>query len=140
MANSKVMGVDFPCYADFKCEYCSKSWSSCKAWKNHHQACSQCKRAVKAHLFELLYYYECTKCNITFKNKCVITGLPCQKCSTTIHPKTYSEIREKRQAWGGSSSLNPNHDPNDPKAGHKSSLCEKCKLQGGNCMERGNKR
>jgi len=80
---------------------------------------------------------------MAFKNKSVITGMPCQKCSPTIHPKTNLEIRnnDKRQAWGGgSSSGNPNHDPRDPKTGNKSSLYEKRTLHGGNCMERGGKK
>jgi len=143
MPITKTPGIDFSCYAEFKCDQCGKWWTSLKTGKLNRKTCGGCKNQVKAHTIQPLYYYECTRCNITWKNKSIVNGMPgmpCRRCKSTIHPKWYKDFNKKLKLENRRPNFNTAHNPNNSKSAHQSSLCEKCKLQGGNCMESANSR
>jgi len=140
MPITKIPGIDFPCYGEFKCDQCGKWWTSCKTWKLNRQTCGRCKNQVKAHTIQPLFYYECTRCNITWKYKSIVPGMSCEKCNSIIYPKLYEDFSKKLKLQNRRPNFSTGHNPNNSKSAHQSSLCEKCKLQGGNCMESANSR
>lgn len=127
MSNA-VLGVDYPCYGEYKCDRCNKAWASLKCWRDFGQKCKSCNDSVKPNEKSLLplFYYLCKKCDRVWKNKRIDMGQPCTTCNDLIRPIPHTEYVKSR--IGQKTLFNNSVD-------HVSSggLCEKCQKYGAPC-------